>query len=278
MKKIRAIALPAFIFIGNALAAEPDAALRELAENGDAEAQYQMARFYERQNETEKAVPWYEKAVAQQHAKAQNNLGALYMWGKGVAKDTEKGCRLIEASHKQMGTLTGTLNVAACNDQRAHPDFHKAFGNYRIAAEKGDAAAMRLLGQMYASGDGTPRDYHQAVYWLRQAALLEDAQAMYELGLRYGRAEGVPDYGRVNAIAAYIFMKSAQVKRVVTDEDAFRKVHFAENLAEWESKIPAESKAQFRQFDEEIQAQPMKNILEAIDRLVPLDEAAKKAK
>ena len=237
MKKIWTIALPAFIFIGNALAAEPDAALRELAENGDAEAQYQMARFYERQNETEKAVPWYEKAVAQQHAKAQNNLGALYMWGKGVAKDTEKGCRLIEASHKQMGTLTGTLNVAACNDQRAHPDFHKAFGNYRIAAEKGDAAAMRLLGQMYASGDG-----------------------------------------RVNAIAAYIFMKSAQVKRVVTDEDAFRKVHFAENLAEWESKIPAESKAQFRQFDEEIQAQPMKNILEAIDKLVPLDEAAKKAK
>ena len=215
-----------------------------------------------------------KKAVAQNHAKAQNNLGALYMWGKGVAKDTEKGCKLIEASHAQMGSITGTLNVAACNDQREHPDFRKAFENYKIAAEQGDAAAQRLLGQMYASGDGTKQDYQQAVYWLRQAALQEDAQAMYELGLHYGRAQGVPDYGKANAIAAYTLMKSAEGKQVITDADAFRKAHFAENLAKLESKIPPEQKAQMEAFGELIRAQPMKNILAEIDKLVPLDKAA----
>lgn len=274
MKKTLISTLLALACCSSAFAAEPDAALRAQAEQGNAEAQYQMARFYERQNEVEKAVPWYEKAVAQNHAKAQNNLGALYMWGKGVAKDTEKGCKLIEASHAQMGSITGTLNVAACNDQREHPDFRKAFENYKIAAEQGDAAAQRLLGQMYASGDGTKQDYQQAVYWLRQAALQEDAQAMYELGLHYGRAQGVPDYGKANAIAAYTLMKSAEGKQVITDADAFRKAHFAENLAKLESKIPPEQKAQMEAFGELIRAQPMKNILAEIDKLVPLDKAA----
>ena len=274
MKKTLISTILALACCAVAFAAEPDAALRAQAEQGNAEAQYQMARFYERQNEVEKAVPWYEKAVAQNHAKAQNNLGALYMWGKGVAKDTEKGCKLIEASHAQMGSITGTLNVAACNDQREHPDFRKAFENYKIAAEQGDAAAQRLLGQMYASGDGTKQDYQQAVYWLRQAALQEDAQAMYELGLHYGRAQGVPDYGKANAIAAYTLMKSAEGKQVITDADAFRKAHFAENLAKLESKIPPEQKAQMEAFGELIRAQPMKNILAEIDKLVPLDKAA----
>lgn len=274
MKKTLISTLLALACCSSAFAAEPDAELRAQAEQGNAEAQYQMARFYERQNEVEKAVPWYEKAVAQNHAKAQNNLGALYMWGKGVAKDTEKGCKLIEASHAQMGSITGTLNVAACNDQREHPDFRKAFENYKIAAEQGDAAAQRLLGQMYASGDGTKQDYQQAVYWLRQAALQEDAQAMYELGLHYGRAQGVPDYGKANAIAAYTLMKSAEGKQVITDADAFRKARFAENLAKLESKIPPEQKAQMEAFGELIRAQPMKNILAEIDKLVPLDKAA----
>lgn len=274
MKKTLISTILALACCSSAFAAEPDAELRAQAEQGNAEAQYQMARFYERQNEVEKAVPWYEKAVAQNHAKAQNNLGALYMWGKGVAKDTEKGCKLIEASHAQMGSITGTLNVAACNDQREHPDFRKAFENYKIAAEQGDAAAQRLLGQMYASGDGTKQDYQQAVYWLRQAALQEDAQAMYELGLHYGRAQGVPDYGKANAIAAYTLMKSAEGKQVITDADAFRKARFAENLAKLESKIPPEQKAQMEAFGELIRAQPMKNILAEIDKLVPLDKAA----
>jgi TPR repeat protein len=64
---------------------------RPLAEQGDANAQYNLGVMYD----FEKGVPqdfttarrWYEKAAAQGHAGAQNNLGGLYEFGHGVTQD-----------------------------------------------------------------------------------------------------------------------------------------------------------------------------------------------
>ena len=64
---------------------------RQLAEQGDADAQYNLGVMYD----FAKGVPqdftaarqWYEKAAAQGHAGAQNNLGGLYEFGHGVKRD-----------------------------------------------------------------------------------------------------------------------------------------------------------------------------------------------
>jgi TPR repeat protein len=64
---------------------------RPLAEQGDANAQYNLGVMYD----FEKGVPqdfatarqWYEQAAAQGHAGAQNNLGGLYEFGHGVTQD-----------------------------------------------------------------------------------------------------------------------------------------------------------------------------------------------
>jgi hypothetical protein len=64
---------------------------RPLAEQGDADAQYNLGVMYD----FAKGVPrdftaarqWYEKAAAQGHAGAQNNLGGLYEFGHGVKRD-----------------------------------------------------------------------------------------------------------------------------------------------------------------------------------------------
>ena len=56
-------------------------------------------------------------------------------------------------------------------------------------AESGNIAAEHQLAQMYASGDGVPKDQKEAARWLERAAEHGDAEAQYEMGiaLREGR-------------------------------------------------------------------------------------------
>lgn len=75
-----------------AMADEPDRALMQAAERGDAEAQYNLGVYYEWQHVKviegfAKAPAWYRKAAEQGHVAAQKRLGALYEMGKCVERD-----------------------------------------------------------------------------------------------------------------------------------------------------------------------------------------------
>ena len=64
---------------------------RPLAEQGDADAQYNLGIMYENgrgvPQDYAEAVKWYRKAAEQGHASAQRNLGYMYDKGKGVPQD-----------------------------------------------------------------------------------------------------------------------------------------------------------------------------------------------
>ena len=62
---------------------KPSPMLLLKARMGSVDAQYEAGRLYMRGNRWKEAVPWYEKAAAQGHAKAQNNLGVAYSEGRG---------------------------------------------------------------------------------------------------------------------------------------------------------------------------------------------------
>ena len=67
------------------------------------------------------------------------------------------------------------------------PDFRETLQ----AAERGDAHAQALLGNMYANGQGVRQDDAEAVRWYRQAAAQGFAEAQYNLGVAYERGRGV---------------------------------------------------------------------------------------
>lgn len=122
------------------------AGIRKAAEQGFAEAQFNLGLDYDRgegvpKDEAQAAI-WYRKSAEQGDADAQTNLGLLYATGKGVPQD-----------HAQAAVW------------------------FRKAAEQGVAKAQYNLGWMYNNGQGLPQDYAEAAVWYRKSAEQEDAEA-----------------------------------------------------------------------------------------------------
>lgn len=65
--------------------------LREAAEKGDLEAQFEIGREYEdNHNNGTDAIAWYQKAASRGHAEAQASLGRMYFTGRGTKRNYEE--------------------------------------------------------------------------------------------------------------------------------------------------------------------------------------------
>lgn len=77
------------------------------AEQGDAEAQYQLGEIYRKGTEKgvsrsfKAAAKWYEMAAEQGHAEAQYQLGEFYSKGRGVKKNRETARKWYQAAARQ---------------------------------------------------------------------------------------------------------------------------------------------------------------------------------
>jgi hypothetical protein len=120
--------------------------MRELAENGNAYAQYYVAQeILNRPGAVEdpvpaevEAIPWLEKAANQGEVACMLQLGLAYR--------------------------------APDNNGRYVHDSEKAFHWLREAAEAGDASAMNYLAESYAMGDITTKSYASAALWFERSA------------------------------------------------------------------------------------------------------------
>jgi TPR repeat protein len=112
---------------------------KEKAEQGDAEAQYNLGLMYDKGQgvvqDYKKAVKWYRKSAEQGYAMAQSNLGFAYGQGQGVVQDNKEAVRW-----------------------------------YRKSAEQGDAWGQYNLGVMYYYGKGVVQDNIYAHMWWNIAA------------------------------------------------------------------------------------------------------------
>ena len=111
----------------------------EAAENGDAEAQCDLANRYFLgdgiEHDEQKAVEWFRKSAEQGHAVAEYALGNCYFAGRGIEKDEAE-----------------------------------AFKWFLKSAEHGYAVAQYTVGSCYLAGRGVSLNKEEAVPWLRKAA------------------------------------------------------------------------------------------------------------
>ncbi len=85
--------------------------------------------------------------------------------------------------------LVSMLCAAAIDSMAQQPSFESIMH----AAQKGDAAAESLLGDIYRTGrQGVGRDYAEAVKWYKLAAKEGNAAAKMNLGTMYHLGLGVP--------------------------------------------------------------------------------------
>lgn len=140
------------------------------AEQGDAEAQYNLAVAYDMGDGIDvdhaKAVFWYQKSADQGYKDAMFNLAVSYDDGEGVEEDNEL-----------------------------------AVFWYTKAAEKGDADAQNNLAVMYEDGEGTEVDYDQARIWYTKSAQQGNSLAQYNLADLYYNGRGLPQPDKVEAYA-----------------------------------------------------------------------------
>ena len=112
---------------------------KELADKGNAEAQYNLAIMYRQgkgvKQDAKIALQWFEKSAQQGLASAQYYLGHLYDSGDGVPRNPQL-----------------------------------AVNWYKKAAEKGNPLAQSNLGVAYASGEGVKQDIIKAYVWFSLAA------------------------------------------------------------------------------------------------------------
>jgi localization factor PodJL len=168
------------------------ASIKQLAEKGDAAAQFDMgARFLEGRGvarDQAAAMGWFEKAAAQGSAPAQYRLGAIYEKGVGVPRDAKKAAEYYEKA-ANLGNIRAMHNLAVMEAEgiEGKPDYTIAAQWFRRAAEFGVRDSQFNLAILYARGMGVTQNMAQSYAWFAIAAQQGDedsAKKRDEIGAR----------------------------------------------------------------------------------------------
>ena len=171
--------------------------MTRLAQNGNANFQYNLGRCYDRglkvAQDYKQALYWYQKAAEQGHDKAANNLGCMYLDGRGVEQDYEKAAYWLELSAQKNDTLA-ILNLGCMYEDGnlgGSQNYDKAFEYYQKADKLGCAPAAYELGHCFEVGVGTKANPKKAFSFYKKSADAGYGPAAYETGRRYLEGDGV---------------------------------------------------------------------------------------
>ena len=169
----------------------------------NAEAQNSIGETYYDNHDYARAMEWYQKAAAQGHALAQNNIGFLYQNGLGVEQDYAKAMEWYQkAAVNGNDVAQNNLGYFYLNGLGTERNYTKAIEWFSKAAAQNNDSAQNSLGNMYYGGLGVTQDYAEAREWYQKAALNGHNNAQKALGDMYFSGLGVgQDY--VKAVEWY---------------------------------------------------------------------------
>ena len=163
--------------------------LKQKAETGDQEAQYNLALYYKQSlctpmNLTE-SLKWMFQSAQKGHIKAQYELGQYHMKliGQELIKDSE-----------------GNVYDAHAIQARFW---------YKSSAEKGLKEAQSKLGFCYIHAIGGSEDLDKAFFWFQKSALQNEPFALYALGVfnLLGYKEHTKDIEKAKEYCRFIALK-----------------------------------------------------------------------
>lgn len=156
---------------------------RQAARAGHPEAQYRTGLAYRKgvgvSEHKVLATTWFKRAAQQGHAGAQNAYANMLIDGEADYKKElflerepmEEALYYLGESHKQ-GNKAGTNNLGWMylhGHGMTAPDYPRALELFREAADRGSAAAVKHLGEMYEQGLGVEPDLPRALWYYKKA-------------------------------------------------------------------------------------------------------------
>lgn len=161
-------------------------ATKKLALHGDAKAQNDLGEMYVKgegvDQDFQQAAIWFRKAVKGNNAEAMFNLATIYEKGQGVHQDYNQATDWYRKADEQ-GHKAADSRIDLIDEVLAALD---------CAAEEGRPEEQAALAELYANGNGVPQSEVQAAEWYRKSADQGNAKAQQKLGLVYAEGKGVP--------------------------------------------------------------------------------------
>jgi len=160
--------------------------LKEMAEQGAAEAQYKYGKYLDfvgwRQGCPE-AIKWLTLSAEQGHAKACEHLGRCYWWGMSTSESLEKAIPWLKKAEERLdrtiarsGLIEAYLSGDGCKC-----DVPEAIRLLKKNALIGDDWSMRVLSELYWEGDaGVQRELKEAYIWAALAVKYNHSGAGWE--------------------------------------------------------------------------------------------------
>jgi uncharacterized protein len=169
---------------------------RPLAEQGDASAQDGLGFLYffgkGVTKDQSEAAKWYAKAAEHGNADAQDKLAAMYSLGLGVTKNDEESIKwYTKAAEQGNAHAQAMLGERYYSGQGVAKDLVEAAKWFAKAAEQGDAVVQAKLGGMYTVGNGVTQNPNEAAKWMSKAAAQGNDGAQFSLGVFYEKGFGV---------------------------------------------------------------------------------------
>ena len=163
--------------------------LEQVAELGDAYAQYRMGQLYRDGPllipDGVNALYWFEQAARQGHPAAQYALAKLFLSDDLEVRDTAWGVDWLRtAAEGGNSWAMYRLGKELLKGEITKQDTAGAVEWFTRSAEGGNPYAQYLLGKLYLMGKEAPRDEVQAVLWLTRSAEQGNEYARYLLDHR----------------------------------------------------------------------------------------------
>lgn len=173
------------------------AEIREKAECGDSDAQFELGNRFRTGKDTvlnvNKAFEWYEKSAEQGNLYAQYRLGLCYSLAEGVSLDLVK-----------------------------------AFEWYKKSAERGYSEAQYELGLCYGLAKGTSLNEKDYESWIKKSAIQGNVNALFLLGIFNDEKLKIPN--KLDAFAWYTlaaFKNHEKAMKILHQNDDYREKQYA---------------------------------------------------
>ena len=144
------------------------------------------------QKSDQKAFEFLTVAAEWNYLPAQQDLGIMYLTGRGVNRDFKKAFLLFEnAANNGLSESQFNLGLMYQRGDGVKVNYQKSFSWFLKSANQNNKNAQYELALIYLNGGIVPQDGKKGFNWMLRSAENGNSAAQFNTAILYGRGAGV---------------------------------------------------------------------------------------